>query len=326
MQTNELVDLLYSSGIDHIAIKPVNDFESQTKSLINDIFPQTRSVIACALSYNDINNQNSDTTYGFIPAYTVRNYYRILSKKIDTSIKTFLKNIGLENKLSEYYRLSVNSKTDEKLLASACGLGFIGNNSVLQPYGNGSLFIIGIAFLSVDLDKYVEIPNSTNCGNCNLCIESCPTGALTKNGFNKEICIHHLSNCDHWPDIINKKTINELWCTRFFGCNRCVTVCPNNQNNSCRIFNDTDYSTGFIGYSFDPEKILSVNRNELKKLFIKNQLSLNWISDFSLIRNGLLAITNNGNTENIACYLQNHHLNQFNSLEKEIINKLLIKI
>jgi Uncharacterized Fe-S protein len=68
------------------------------------------------------------------------------------------------------------------------------------------------------------------CGNCRKCIESCPTGAIIKEGIiDARKCISYLT-------IEKKSKLNEIEESyikkgnKIFGCEICQDVCPYNKN------------------------------------------------------------------------------------------------
>ena len=66
-----------------------------------------------------------------------------------------------------------------------------------------------------------------DCGNCDICLKSCPTGALSLKGLDARKCIsyHTIENKAEIPENIRNKITNQL-----FGCDICQNVCPFNKN------------------------------------------------------------------------------------------------
>jgi epoxyqueuosine reductase len=115
----------------------------------------------------------------------------------------------------------------EKAWAVEAGLGWQGRHSIVINNKIGSFFFIGIIVLNIELDN--DNPFRENrCGNCRLCIDLCPTGAINENGtVDTRKCIANLTIENRGPipeDIIPK--IGK----RVYGCDRCQEVCPWNKN------------------------------------------------------------------------------------------------
>ena len=68
----------------------------------------------------------------------------------------------------------------EKDFAFQSGLGWIGKNSLFISPVFGSFCLLGCLFVDFDLEP--DDPDETDrCGDCDLCIRSCPTQAISDN-------------------------------------------------------------------------------------------------------------------------------------------------
>ena len=113
----------------------------------------------------------------------------------------------------------------ERYWAVKAGLGWIGRNRQLIIPGQGSFFFLGELLVDVELEY--DTPFSANhCGNCNKCIQNCPTAALGKESFDARRCLSYLTieYRGELPEDIGEKMEN---C--FYGCDRCQTACPHNR-------------------------------------------------------------------------------------------------
>ncbi|GHV17315.1 hypothetical protein AGMMS49938_18030 [Fibrobacterales bacterium] len=116
----------------------------------------------------------------------------------------------------------------ERELAVMAGLGFIGRNTMLINPKFGSAFFIGGVLLNTPcVGEPKEISKKyAKCTNCRKCIDSCPNGALTEDGFlDSRKCTSYLT-IEHRGDFTEeqKKLINGC----VFGCDICQRVCPYN--------------------------------------------------------------------------------------------------
>lgn len=113
----------------------------------------------------------------------------------------------------------------ERYWAVQSGLGWIGRNRQLIIPGKGSCFFIGELIVDIELE-YDEPYRQSHCGNCNKCIDNCPTGALKREGFDARECLSYLTieYRGELPENIGEKMGN---C--FYGCDRCQAVCPHNR-------------------------------------------------------------------------------------------------
>jgi epoxyqueuosine reductase QueG len=85
---------------------------------------------------------------------------------------------------------SIEEGIDIKRLATSASLGSIGKSSlVITPqFGPRVRFSIVLTDALIETDKPREFDF---CEGCDVCIEACPTGAITDSGYNKSACEHH---------------------------------------------------------------------------------------------------------------------------------------
>ena len=108
-----------------------------------------------------------------------------------------------------------------------------GRNTLHYDGPRGSRFHVQIMTCNVRLPatdrmETKEIPSS--CGNCRLCMDNCPTGAILEDGFRRERCIRY------W--MLSGKTVPEelrgAMGDRLIGCDACQSCCPMNKKADTR--------------------------------------------------------------------------------------------
>ncbi len=110
----------------------------------------------------------------------------------------------------------------ERALAQRAGLGFVGKSHMLIHPTLGPELFLGELFLPLVLDP--DAPIQKDCGQCRLCVDACPTGALQEDGFfNASRCINTLT-IEQKEDI--PEALADLMGDRLYGCDQCVKVCP----------------------------------------------------------------------------------------------------
>lgn len=114
----------------------------------------------------------------------------------------------------------------EHAWAKRAGLGWQGKNTLLIRKGTGSFCFIGIIITTAQFETYDSPFTQSFCGNCNRCIEACPTGALTPGQVDARKCISYqtIENKGEYP-----AELKRLAQGRIFGCDACQLVCPWNQ-------------------------------------------------------------------------------------------------
>jgi len=117
----------------------------------------------------------------------------------------------------------------ERDLAYKSGLGFFGKNSMLIDPSSGSYFMIGTLLLSKKLALPIKEKMNDHCGDCNRCVQSCPTKAI--DGVNRQIdttkCICAFT-VETFKDLTPPKGLDSKR-REVFGCDVCQDVCPMNR-------------------------------------------------------------------------------------------------
>lgn len=117
------------------------------------------------------------------------------------------------------------SPIDEVHAAQRAGLGMVGENGLLITKKYSSFCFIG------EIITDLEIP-STNfreeCEKCGACLRACPTGALSKNGFDKSLCRSLITQKKGVLTPFEEAEIKKgglIW-----GCDLCQLCCPHSKN------------------------------------------------------------------------------------------------
>lgn len=156
---------------------------------------------------------------------------------------------GREAWIHPYYRISHHAYQAAKQLVaegSAAGLpialrddvrlkpifarlpGFSqGRNTLSYIEGVGSRFYVKTFSLDMPMPADVELEGENHplhCGECRRCVEACPGGAITENGFVAEKCIRYwMLSGKAAPEDVHAAMGNRL-----IGCDECQRCCPHN--------------------------------------------------------------------------------------------------
>ncbi len=118
----------------------------------------------------------------------------------------------------------------ERSFAYASGIGFIGKNNTLILPGYGSYLFLVEILTTTYLPQSANEPIADQCGSCNRCLISCPTGALEAPfSLNVNRCLSYLTI--EYPGEIPDSVGPEMG-TCFLGCDICQEVCPHNSQPS----------------------------------------------------------------------------------------------
>jgi epoxyqueuosine reductase len=187
-------------------------------------FPEARSVVCLALSYYQElpADPSGAASHGKVARYAWgEDYHKIIEEKLERLISAIT---ALGGRCWKGY--VDHGPLLERAFAQRAGIGFIGKNTNLITPDYGSW--VFLAEVVTDLALTEDLPETSQCGSCRICIDACPTGALTE-AFRLDArrCIAYLT-------IENKGPIPEEFIPRMegwlFGCDICQEVCPYNSD------------------------------------------------------------------------------------------------
>lgn len=183
----------------------------------------------------------------FISRYALgRDYHKVLRhrlQKLADKIETEIGSFG--------YRAYVDSAPVlEKAIAEKAGLGWIGKHSNVINRQAGSWFFLGEIYTDIALSY--DQPATSHCGQCNACIDICPTQAIVgPYQVDARRCISYLT-------IELKGTIPKplrpLIGNRIYGCDDCQLICP--WNRFAKLSSESDFNPRY-----------NLNRSQLTELF-----------------------------------------------------------
>ena len=178
------------------------------------LLPGARTVVAAALCYYSPAPPPGPGE-GRLPRYTWFDAYAELREKLD----------ALGRRLGGAYRVLVdaNQHVDREAAARA-GVGFYGKNTMLITRRFGSWVVLGAVVTDVELEP--TPPLSLDCGECRLCIDACPTGALDDPGvLDATRCLSYWTQAPGTiPEPYREKLADQV-----YGCDICQDVCPWNR-------------------------------------------------------------------------------------------------
>lgn len=243
----DVIDYAHTIGIDSIGFTTADPFDEMKQKLVDyhakgyasgfeesDIalrtepkltLPTARSIIAIAVGYPNKLKGAPKSTRGdrrgmFARASWGQDYHSIMRKRLD--------------KLADYLRdrvdgVEIQSMVDtgalsDRAVAERAGLGYVGRNGFVINPELGTWTYLGEMLVSVPFPP--DDPLRDSCGDCTICVDRCPTGALVGDGqLNSQKCISFLTQTKGYlADEYRYKIGNRL-----YGCDTCQQVCPRNK-------------------------------------------------------------------------------------------------
>lgn len=253
------------------------------------ILKRAKSVISVAQCYlieeaEDV--QDNGQLYGEVAKYNVANFYYEVKLKLK-------KLVDLIDRETDFKYKSKNKSCYvslvEKPIAQRAGVGWYGKNGIIITEKFGSWVVLGeiITELELDIDK----PLQYDCGDCTLCIDSCPTKAIVSPYVvDRTKCLQFISERSMKVPL----DLREKWGDRLYGCTICQGVCPKNDKVKAKKYRP-EY--GFIGSRIPLVPLLKKTEEEFKEYFAHNQIAMR--PREAIKRNAVLALGSIGDCKAI---------------------------
>ncbi|MCB2298982.1 tRNA epoxyqueuosine(34) reductase QueG [Clostridium tagluense] len=197
-----------------------NEFEEHSvDKRINPFLymPEGKTIITIAFPYLYSLNFNKKTQFS---KYTLGRDYHVVTTEYMEKICKFIEGMG-----GKAMSFVDSNALPERYIACNSGIGFIGKNNTLITEKYGSYVFLGE--IITDLIILPDKPMVQKCGNCERCLEACPTNAIVKGkaGINNDanVCLSYITQKKHIEDFWFEKLNGRL-----FGCDTCQRACPYN--------------------------------------------------------------------------------------------------
>jgi epoxyqueuosine reductase len=178
------------------------------------LLPGARTVVSAALCYW-LPEPELPPGHGRLPRYTWFDAYAQLREQLDE----------LGRRLGGIYRVLVDANQHvDREAAARSGVGFYGKNTLLITRRHGSWVVLGTLVTDVELEA--TPPVGLDCGECRLCIDACPTGALDEPGvLDSTRCLSYWTQAPAPPPGDYRTELG----AQVYGCDICQDVCPWNR-------------------------------------------------------------------------------------------------
>ncbi|MER3127341.1 tRNA epoxyqueuosine(34) reductase QueG [Bacillus pumilus] len=273
------------------------DIEKRTNPSL--LLPKAKSIVAIALAYpskmKDAPRSTKDERRGiFCRASWGTDYHVVLKKKLDM-LEEFLR--------SKHVDIRTKSMVDtgelsDRAVAERAGIGFSAKNCMIITPEFGSYVYLAEMITNVPFEPDEKIEDQ--CGTCNKCVDSCPTGALVNPGqLNSQRCISFLTQTKGFlPDEFRSKIGNRL-----YGCDTCQIVCPINKGKDFHLHPEMEPDPEIAKPLLKP--LLTISNREFKEKY--GHVSGSWRGKKPIQRNAILALAHFKDTSALPVLIELMH-------------------
>lgn len=273
------------------------DIEKRTNPSL--LLPKAKSIVAIALAYpskmKDAPRSTKDARRGiFCRASWGTDYHVVLKKKLDM-LEEFLR--------SKHADIRTKSMVDtgelsDRAVAERAGIGFSAKNCMIITPEFGSYVYLAEMITNVPFEPDEKIEDQ--CGTCNKCVDSCPTGALVNPGqLNSQRCISFLTQTKGFlPDEFRSKIGNRL-----YGCDTCQIVCPINKGKDFHLHPEMEPDPEIAKPLLKP--LLTISNREFKEKY--GHVSGSWRGKKPIQRNAILALAHFKDTSALPVLIELMH-------------------
>lgn len=289
----------YKLGIETVGVTNITDYTYLEDFLINkqnnnqtsefeeqnickrlnakNLFPDVKSIIAIGVPYGEGYKIPSVSDMGLL---SVSSHGLDYHKKVNTLLYKLAEEI---TKYTDFKYIACVDTTFliDKEICKHAGIGNYGKNSLLINNTKGSF--INLGYLLTDIE--IEGDNTTEediCGNCNICIKSCPNNAIfEKEGINPKKCVSYLTQTKNYISLEYRENMGR----QIYGCDICQVVCPKNK----KVLNK-NISEDYSDLILDLKELITISNKEFLNKYV--HMAGSWRGKNIWKRNALISIGN----------------------------------
>ncbi|WP_437830422.1 tRNA epoxyqueuosine(34) reductase QueG [Niallia taxi] len=300
----DIIDYSKTIGIDKIGFTTASTFEEMRIRLIKQqelnyqsgfeekdiekrvnpslLLDQPKSIISIALAYPSKMKERVTSKKGarrgiFCRASWGTDYHVVLRDRLSKLEKYIMERVpdALCKSMVDTGELV------DRAVAQRAGVGWSAKNCAIITPEFGSFVYLGEMITNLPLSP--DTPMEDQCGECNKCIDACPTGALIQGGqLDAQRCIAFQTQTKGFL----AEEFREKLGNRIYGCDTCQTICPKNKG--------MDFHN-HIEMEPDPEiakpllvPLLTISNKEFKEKY--GHISGSWRGKKPIQRNAIIAL------------------------------------
>jgi epoxyqueuosine reductase len=198
---------------------------AERRADVRAVMPSARSVIVFGTIYNTdrpYSTDIADSDQAALARYAWGDdYHTVIQSRLDRMLEWLKAEAGDGFEAKSYVD---TGPVQERVYAQHAGIGWIGKNTcVINPDVGSWIFLSEII---CNLDLLPDAPALDQCGFCTLCLDACPTGALTApRTLDSRRCLSYLTiEIKGAIPVEHREAIG----SHAYGCDICQEVCPYN--------------------------------------------------------------------------------------------------
>lgn len=169
----------------------------------------------------------------------------------------------------------------DRAVSERAGIGWSGKNCAIITPEWGSWVYLGEMVTNLPLPP--DTPITEECGDCTICIDACPTGALVGPGqLNSNRCISFITQTKGYVEDEFKEKIGN----RLYGCDTCQIVCPKNKGKNWTHQPELQPDPELVKPLLKP--LLTMSNREFKDKY--GQSAASWRGRKPIQRNAVIAL------------------------------------
>ncbi len=253
-----------------------------------EILPGARSIIAVAMSYmaeDPPQESDSPTPRGKVARYAWgQDYHKVMERRLKLLAQRLSE--SLEQPVQARIYVDTGPMLD-RAVAERAGIGWFGKNTNVLTRSHGSWVFLGQIITDLELEP--DAPSRKTCGQCRICIDDCPTGAIiAPYVLDNTKCISYLTIELRGSVPRGLRPLVGDW---VFGCDICQDVCP--VNRKAQPTREPAFQVGEHGFTaLELLPLLQITEEEFRERFANSPVRR--AKRAGMLRNVCVALGNIG--------------------------------